>query len=551
MNLRGAFFLISNYIKQIEEPAVVVGSGLAGIIAAIKLSKKNKEVAVITKKGPGKATCTSFSMGIFTSAGGSEFDEEDHYEKSFDAGEGVNQQDILKQMVEGSPKAFEFLSKELGIELNNTERGFQVRKGKRPIPGSNLMDELTAIAKNLGVRFYSFHLPVEIIKDGDECQGILALDDENNLVYFKSKTVLLATGGFAGSFKKNDNPPAMRGEGLMLAYRAGARLKDLEFIQFYPIGFRDKRLPGFIAPIFYPKSAKLVNDEGEDLLKKHLGEGWNVNTACLSERDKLGRKLEEEWQSGSRAWMDMTSCPEEEWEGLNSLSLYETISFDFDKEPFLVGPLAHFTMGGIALDEELETGVKGLYAAGEVVGGIHGANRLGGNALTEALTFGVKCALKMEKRLTDEKEPKDVELSKIEYQNPLIKILNKNLSESDNESLSAKEDSNDNVKIVDRKLKDVHWEALSPIREKVTMEKGLKEGEKIRDEILNLCKLAGEGKVRKKDLKSLVTCEMSSNLFQLTVQSALQRKESRGSHYRKDYPNKDDDNFTKSFYHLE
>ncbi|UMZ75475.1 FAD-binding protein [Natranaerofaba carboxydovora] len=544
--------MISNYIKQIEEPAVVIGSGLAGIIAAIKLSKMNKEAAVITKKGPGKATCTSFSMGIFTSAGGSEFDEKDHYKMSFEAGEGVNQQDILKQMVEESPEAFEFLSKELGIVLNNTERGFQVKKGERPIPGSNLMDELTAIAKKLGVRFYSFHLPVELIKDGDKCQGVLALDDNNDLVYFKSKTVLLATGGFAGSFMKNDNPPAMRGEGLVLAYRAGARLKDLEFIQFYPIGFRDKRLPGFIAPIFYPKSTKLVNDEGEDLLKKHLGEGWNANTACLSERDKLGRKLEEEWQAGSQVWMDMTSCPKEEWEGLNSLPLYERISFNFEEKPFLIGPAAHFTMGGIALDEKLETGVKGLYAAGEVVGGIHGANRLGGNALTEALTFGIKCALKMEKRLTDGEELKDVELSNIEYQNPLIKILNisNNLTKSNKEGLLANEEnSNENVKIIDRKLKELHWEALSPIREEATMKEGYKEGEKIRDKILNLCKLAGEGKVRKKDLKDLVTCEMSSKLFQLTVRSALQRQESRGSHYRKDYPNKDDDNFTKSFYH--
>ncbi len=532
-----------------EVPFLIIGSGLAGLVTAIKLAKNNRKVAIVTKLGPGKASNTVYSMGLFN-CGKDDLEKEKHYKLSIEAGENLNQKNILRKMINGAPPAFEYFINELGIDLEERERGFLYKKGDNIYPGANIVSKLKEVAVDAGVVFYTQHLPVEIVVNENSCKGLVALDQDSSPVYLKSNNIMLASGGFGGAFKNTDNPPAVSGEGMILAYRAGAKLKDLEFIQYYPLGFRDDRLPSFIAPPFYPQSTKLTNDSGDDLIKKHLGKEYDVNSASQKMRDKLSIALEQEWKK-EKVWMDMTACDESEWENLNSGPIYEKLNFNFLKEQFMVGPTAHHTMGGVSIDEDLFTGINGLFAAGEVVGGVHGANRLGGNALTEALVFGIMCADKMEARATSissenfgaeglAKEKNAANSENVTCQNPLTAMLfadgmgPKPIKQEHNKR------SNMNTKELSKTLKELYSDCLSPLRDEERLKNGLKKAEKFRKEILNVA-IRATGK----DIKKLITLEMSAKLLELVIVSALLRKETRGSHYREDF-SEIDKNFNRN-----
>ncbi|UMZ74930.1 FAD-binding protein [Natranaerofaba carboxydovora] len=320
-------------IETFSYAIVVIGGGLAGILASIIAAREGRNVAVITKKKPGKASSTAYSMGRFSVAG-TKMTKEEHLEKSLMIGEYLNDKELLEKMTEEAPQTFECLREELNLTFSSHDMGYIVADGEKPLPGANLMEKLVYKAmEQENIDFYSNCLPLELIEKDGICGGVLAVDSEGKLTAFRSEALLISSGGYAGAFANTDNPPTMMGEGLILGYRAGCALRDLEFVQFYPLGFKEEKLPSFIAPPRYPPTALLYNDSGEDIIKKYLGEDWDINSATIGKRGALSIALETEWQK-EQVWMDLTKCVDTDWKGVNSKPLYDRYNFDFSENPF-------------------------------------------------------------------------------------------------------------------------------------------------------------------------------------------------------------------------
>ncbi len=530
-------------LKTLSYPLVVVGGGLAGLVAATKSAREGQKVAVISKKKPGRESSTAYSMGRF-SVSGTKMTEKEHLEKTLQTGEHINDRELLEKMVEKAPETLECLREELNLNFSPHDMGYMVADGEKPLPGANLMEKI--VYKSMeeeNIDFFSDYLPLELVEKENKCGGLLALDKNGELILFRSRVLLLATGGFAGAFINTDNPGSMMGEGLILGYRAGCALRDLEFVQFYPLGFREEGLPAFIAPPRYPTTALLYNDSGEDLIKKHLGKGWDINSATISKRGSLSVALEKEWKK-EQVWMDLTTCEEKDWQGVNSKPLYDRYNFDFTQQPFRVGPTAHFTVGGISIDSNLNTGIEGLFAAGEVAGGLHGADRMGGNALTEAAMFGLEAGEKMSHYAGDNIGylfEKDEEIS---FKNPILSLFIDGRF-----NLPPTLADIDYREFLDE-LKELYWQGLNPIRTERSLAKSFEKLELYRKKILPPESLDKEETIDLDSidkLKKLISIEMASSLLEICIKSAELRKETRGGHYRKDFP-KTDVSYNKNIY---
>lgn len=507
-----------NEFMSYEYPIIILGSGLAGLLAAIRAARLGENVAIITKQRPGKASNTGFSMGYF-SAAGTEMTREEHYWKSLETGQYLNDKKLLEIMTLKAPEVIECMSTELNLTFSPQKTGYVVADGEKPLAGANLAEKIVIKAmEHENIDFYPECLPIELLVKDGTCGGVLALDKEGEVICFRSKALLLATGGFAGAFEHTDNLPSMMGEGKMLGYRVGGALRDLEFIQFYPLGFKEEGLPDFIAPPRYPSNSKIYNDSGEDVILKYLGEEWDVNSATLWRRDRLSYAIEKEWLR-EQVWMDLTECEEDDWKGVNSKPLYDRYRFDFNNYPFRVRPTAHFTPGGISIDPSGRTGIKGLFAAGEVTGGVHGADRMGGNGLTEAACFGYMAGKEMVKHA-----PRNEYILKEEnivVANPLFSMY------IDGKFYLPTGLKDENTLELKARIKRMFSKSLNPLIDEKRLESTLEELYEFHKVITPAQSIDGDSGLispREVDkLKDLATTEMASSLLELCIESSKKR----------------------------
>ena len=195
---------------------------------------------------------------------------------------------------------------------------------------------------------------------------------------------MLATGGAAGIYQRHDNQKSTLGQGYYLAAQAGLPLWDMEFVQFFPLVLAQPGLPTMMLYPPFPPEASLLNADGEDILAKH--EVADINQAALTLRDSFSLLIDNELQNGP-VHLDLRKVPASKWSSY-PLSILRKLKFDFSSNLISVAPGAHFFMGGVRADHNAQTDLAGLFACGEVVWGVHGANRRAGNALTECAVFG-------------------------------------------------------------------------------------------------------------------------------------------------------------------
>ena len=481
-------------MKRHKTQVLIIGSGLAGLTAAIRLLDQGINVTVLSKKGLGKASNTAMSMAAFSVLGDG-MTKEEHYKKTLKTGDHLNDEKLVKTMLDTAGEAFDFI-KSQGLPLSKTPNGYKVESSEAIIPGAAITDILEDRVKAMGAKLLSFTTPIELVKHQGRCRGVLAINSSQTPVFVEADQVLLCTGGFAGAVSRNDNSPHVMGEGIVLAYRAGAKLRDLEFIQYYPFGFYEEELPQFMVLDSLLSKAKLYNDKGENLLQKYLGPNYTIKDAIMEKRDVLSLSLEKEWRHNS-VWLDITER-DEVYQGLYSSK------FDFNNNPFRVRPICHFTMGGVIINTDCETDVPGLYAAGEVTGGVHGSNRLGGNALTEALTFGYIAANSIVKKQDKEKLPSCIKVEEIEYHNPILSKLSPNLSNLEDSSPKTKEQI--------KEVKQLFWKGLNPIRDVETLEEVLNEAKRMWEDIFTNAEIN----------KNTFLLEHTLYLLILTTKSALE-----------------------------
>ncbi len=503
--------------EHISCDVLVVGSGAAGLRASIAAREHDLDVWVISKGLPGKGSSTILSGGVFagTSQGAS---PQRHLERTLKAGRGINQQELVEILVKEGPARLKELV-EWGIK-GELRYGYLYAKGPPPVWGQEIVRCLLTRAKKMGVRLIG-GLAVGDLKLREGVAGVLAHSVvKGKWIKLTAKAVVLATGGAGALYLHHDNPQRMLGEGYALALGAGATLQDMEFVQFYPLCVLDPPRPPLVIPPRLADLGRLYNDHAEEILAKYCIE---ERPAAERARDRLSQALFKEIQQGREIWLDLREVAEESWQkDPFSASTREILGerYGARHRPVRVAPMAHHMMGGVRIDAHGATSVPGLFAAGEVTGGLHGANRMGGNALTETQVFGAKAgnaAASWAKR--GDSLP--------------LKEVSKVLTDPVSRSRTLKTEAG--LRRLKEKTRKLLWEQGGIIRHRESLVKALEIIKHIREEARHLPTPDDPLEVQKG-----LELQLGTRAAELILEAALRREESRGAHFRRDFPQQDD-----------
>ncbi len=511
-------------MEEIKTDVLVIGSGLAGIIAGLEASNAGSDVVITGKFAIGMGTNSSLAGGFFA-AETSSFSKEAHLNETLTYGKGLNKKKLVKVMTEKGRIGIEKLL-EYGVPLVEGKRGYEVKgeEGSSQLPGVIMMKALVDRIRKSPIKLFPGLNIFELIVEDNEIRGAFGFlrDGRNVIVY--SKAIILATGGGGGIFFRNDNQKSILGDGYAIALKAGLPIFDLEFVQFYPFVLAEPRLSSIILVPPFPKEMRFFDAQGRDPFEDSEIKG-DYHKGIIFYRDYLSIRL---YEASKRCdvYCDLRDVPDWKWMRF-PLNFLIKSKFPFRKRPFLISPAAHFFMGGVEIDESCRTEISGLYACGEIVWGIHGANRLGGNALTECLVFGEISG----KQAAQYAKPKEFKLS------PLMK---KKSEKRIKEYLKKKKGAFERPKDILREIKDLAWKYAGPVREETGLKEGLDRLRYIEEKVERIYPEELKDLFLKKDLENI------SIILKAILKGSLIRKESRGSFFRKDFPKQDDENWLKN-----
>lgn len=503
----------------------VIGGGAAGWVAALEARRAGAEVLLLNKTSPQGPSSTSLSFGAFRVAESASAREE-HFAQSRAAGKFLNDEKLLKVMVE---QAFERVKglEEFGVPLLFEDPYFYV-PGEAPFYGRSMIAPLQKAAQGRGIAALHHTLAVDLLPTDRGVCGVLAYDARRDLLLaISAGAVVLAAGGAGALYPLHDNSPRTTGDGFALAARAGAVLRDMEFVQFYPLGLVEGGVFRFIVPPFLGDSAPLRNALGESLLAKYQ---ITERPAAVKARDFLSQAMFREITAGRgfgpHLEIDLTRLPEEEWDQNRQLAPYKNIllkKYPGGERPLRIAPVCHHFMGGVVIDEAGQTSLPGLFAAGEVAGGMHGANRMGGNALSECVVFGALAGREAARYATRGRKP----------------LPAKSMTEKAEKRIARLRERDPGASPSPRAFKErLAWtmsEQAGIIRNGPRLETAREGVESLAHEAQSAMCCPGP-----KDVQSAFELMNMLTTARLVIGGALRRTESRGSHYREDYPQTDD-----------
>ena len=509
---------------------LVIGGGGAGLRAAIAAKLRGADVLLISKSKVGYSTNTYISKAIIAATGwGTSKDREVvHLADTIKGGRFLNDQAMVEKVAEQARSEIAFLM-ECGVCFG-TEKG---KPGVIQLPGhryprhvygenwigSDIVFPIKRRAKEEGVRFIEQAFVTRLITTEDRIAGATAVTTNGRFLAIQAKVVILATGGYAQIFLNTNNAPGITGDGQALCYDLGVPLKDMEFIQYYPtaMGKRANRIILYERFLILPEVV-LRNEEGEDILERH-----GISDPMRLTRDQLAQLIMKEIKDGAkvnkRVIMDLEALPEDRAKQLTQLLPSRWWK---GQKTYEVAPTTHFCMGGIVTDQVGETSVSGLFAVGEATAGVHGANRLGGNALAEIFVMGSLVGKKAVERAID----MEAALSPGE----VIKAEKSRLE-------GAFSVQGSNPKQMIQELKKLMWQKAGVIRKKSELEDALM---RIQD---SWPRASIETPA---DLINQLEFENMRIVAEMVCVAALKRTESRGAHFRIDHPAEDNDHWLKN-----
>ena len=503
-------------MEHIAHDILVLGSGGAGLSAAINARDAGFSVGVISRGNPGKFTCTAYSGGVMAGSANRN-DCREHLERTLLAGRGLNDPELAGILAAETPLRLQELM-DWGIQAEY-QNGWLYAKARSPFKGDAIIRCLLNKSRALGVYFKGHMLVTDLLVD-EGGLGILGLDQTSGKwVAFTAKAVVLAAGGAAALYQRHDNPTHMLGDGYRLAFEAGAVLQDMEFVQFYPLCLAEPGSPPLVIPPKLADLGRLINSAGEEIHEKY---DIRERPAGEKARDQLAQAMIREIRHENLVlWLDLTEVSEAGW-GIDPFSAgmkdllggrYGAVS-----RPIRVAPAAHHVMGGVKSDAWGATGVAGLLAAGEVTGGLHGANRGGGNALSDILVFGARAGLAAANHVRDAGR-----------KNPLamVKRLEAHFRQWECGPVNG-------VSVL-AQLQQAMWENGGIIRNAAGLSIAL-------DTVRQLT-AEGTQSARPVSGRTLIRAIESRSALRVAgwiLEASLQRCESRGSHFREDFPRQDD-----------
>jgi succinate dehydrogenase / fumarate reductase flavoprotein subunit len=532
-------------MEIIQHDVTIVGTGIAGMRAAISAAEENLSVALISKTYPIRCHSVCAEGGINTA-----LRPDDSFElHAWDTIKGSDflaDQDAVEFFVREIPKEILRLDN-WGCPWSRREDG----KIAQRILGGHGVNRTVFAADRTGfhiihtlyerslmypnIQKYSEFFVTSLIIEENEVKGIAAIDlRSGELKFFGAKAVILATGGAGRLYAFTSCSHIVTGDGIAIAYRAGVPLKDMEFIQFHPTGL----VPAggiLISEACRGEGGYLLNKNGERFMKRYAPDQMELAPRDIVSRAIMREILEGrgfEGEFGAYVTLDLTHLGEERINERLPLIREASIKFagiDPVEEPIPVRPTVHYTMGGIHA-EFTETSIKGLFAAGEAAClSIHGANRLGGNALAECLVFG---------RVAGEKAAEYVERKELKVSRKAYEGEEKRLS-----NLLGK-NGDENPYEIKRELNATMEENFGVFRNERDMLEGIRRIRELKKRYQNIS-VEDKSKAFNTDLIFAMEVGYMLDLAEVVAMGALKRKESRGSHYRVDYPKRDDENWLK------
>jgi len=380
---------------------LVIGAGIAGLTVALKAAENGKSVLLLTK-GAKPDGSTNYAQGGIASVTSPEDSFKSHIADTLEAGDGLCKKKQVEILTKNAPKAIEQLLK-WGVNFTTAkdahsfdlhlEGGHSFRRilHTADLTGKEIMRALLAELKQRshGIDFIEHSTVLDLIMQKSRCVGAVVVNNGVKSIY--AKTVVLATGGAGQLWRHSTNPPDACGEGISIAYRAGAALQDLEFMQFHPTSLYAPQL----------KKTFLISEAVRGfggILKNHKGEEFMNGVhplRSLAPRDIVARAILKEMQSTGKDYMylDVTHRKSKDIKTHfpNIYAKCLECKIDITKDWIPVVPAAHYMCGGVLVDSFSRTTVKGLYACGEVAAtGVHGANRLASNSLLESVVFALR-----------------------------------------------------------------------------------------------------------------------------------------------------------------
>lgn len=511
---------------------LIIGAGGAGLVAALKAHEAGAKVTIITKDYPTRSQISMAQGGINAALGNAGEDSvEAHVQNTLKSAHGIADEEAVRLLCESAPEAVEWLDS-IGVCFSRTK---DAKIAQRTLGGASAARACYAqdytglkILHTLYDRVLASE--IEILNERYLLNFITNID-ENNETYvcgasvlnirsgeveaYESASVIVATGGYARVYDKHStNAVGTTGDGIAAALRAGARVSDMEFVQFHPTALKKSSI--LISESARGAGGYLLNSKGERFTNE------------LLPRDEVARDIHNEMQKGEDIFLDIRHLGEEfineELPQERKLAkLYENVDPLHDLIP--IKPVAHYTMGGIEVDKESSSVLKGLYAAGECANHkVHGANRLGGNSLLELIVFGAQAG---------------------ENAAGYAKTFDKNIEiqeqvKKDETYIQEIKDLKNEIDFYKKResLGDTFYKDVGISREKETLQNALNEVEKIKKE-LPLMGVKDKSKVYNTNLTEYIGFVNMLELSEIILISALAREESRGAHFRADMPSED------------
>lgn len=514
--------------EVIKVDCLVIGSGIAGLWFAWKIGRKNK-VLIVTKKDSAESN-TNYAQGGIAAAVARDDNPEIHYEDTVRVGAGLAHPEIVKLVTAAGPRLVRELWS-LGIRFsirqanNKGEPEFELgqeggHRRRRIVHAQDATGAeierglLQAVCSLPGVTIWEEHFTIDLLLDETgKCCGADIFDKCRGVVKrVLSKVCLLATGGIGQVYRHTTNPAIATGDGIAMAYRIGAEIANMEFIQFHPTTLFGHRIDDrvfLISEAVRGEGAILRAKDGKEFMPAYHPDG------SLAPRDVVARAIAVELsrRGDDFVLLDCTSIPSARLRE-RFPNIYETclkFGVDITRDPIPVVPAAHYVCGGIRVNSWGETSIENLFAAGECAcTGLHGANRLASNSLLEALFFAERAAIRIAEGITTDNN---------ESCKPAPPLL----------SLSGSERNNKTAAIVSR-LRNIMWRDAGIVRSDTGLKKA---GEELIDmtEEVNLM-------INNNKFPSILLLELRNMLTvaHLIVACAQRRLESRGLHYNQDHP---------------
>ena len=529
---------------------LVIGGGGAGARAAIEASRYGVDVTLVADCLFGKGGLTVTGMGGFNVALGN-VDRGDNWEVHFNdtvrGGFFLNNQKLAEILVKEAPDRIYDLE-DFGMTFNRTEEG---KIGQRIESGSTyhrtclsedrtgheMMSTLVNEVLRRDVRIFEETFVSGLLTNNGQIAGAVSLDFKHgNIILFRAGAVVIATGGSGRLFRVTSNPVESIGAGMAMAFQAGAELIDMEMTQFHPTG------------MVYPESAKgiLVSEgvrgDGGILLNKNKERfmtRFDSKKMELSTRDVVSRAIHTEIKEGrgtehGGVYLDISHVPASEIERKLPTMLAQLLraGVDIRKEPMEVAPTGHFHCGGVKIDEKTRSSVPGLFACGEGAGGVHGANRLGANSFPTLQVFGARAG-KFTAEYAARNGKREVDYNQVERE--CEKILQ-----------PIKQDKGVSPILVRKKIQSLMQDNVGIVRNRQGLESAIHQLKEIKAK--EVPKLYVKNHHNKYDLEWIEALRVQKmvELGLIIAKAALLRTESRGVHFREDYPQSDNGNWLKN-----